>query len=195
MQADPTAIYQLFATISHISLAGREGAPMPLIFGNVTSYLVHPLTLAGLAILGILVIARFSARASIESWPPTLHYRLLRSFFLGGLGITISLLLVTGGIGVRVMKIGFIKEATVVIQGKLNITDAKAFLEPDPNQALTGSTLMMMKNIPPGGTSDQRIDAAPSYFTVTRKKPNGSHIEVTGTIQALGSTNVLVIEQ
>jgi hypothetical protein len=86
-------------------------------------------------------------------------------------------------------------EVRPIYEGNLRIAGGQAFLIPDPNQGLPDSILMMMHHIPPGGTPNERIDSAPSYFTVTLQRVNGDRIKVTGSVAPFGSVYVLVVDQ
>lgn len=83
----------------------------------------------------------------------------------------------------------------MTIQGKLKIVGGQAFITPDPGQPLTTETLIMMKDLPPGGSPTDRIDAAPDYFRTVRGKNNGDPISVTGELQPFGQKQVLEIIQ
>jgi hypothetical protein len=79
--------------------------------------------------------------------------------------------------------------------GTLQIIGGEAFLDPDPGQAVAVETLMMMSNLPLGGTPQDRIAAAPDYFRQVRQKDSGDALSVTATVEPFGLQQVLVVDR
>jgi hypothetical protein len=51
-----------------------------------------------------------------------------------------------------------------------------------PTEAYLGSTLMAMRDLPPGGTLQQRVYAALAYFVDSLGKHDGDRILIVGDI-------------
>ena len=81
------------------------------------------------------------------------------------------------------------------ISGTLNIIGQQAFLDPDDGQVIDEETLMMMKNLPPNGNQQDRINAAPAYFRGVLHKDTGDDVSVTASVQPFGAKQILVVEQ
>ncbi len=82
----------------------------------------------------------------------------------------------------------------MAINGTLRIIGGEAFLKPDAGQLILAETLMMMRNLPPGGTPDDKIAAAPDYFLQVLGKNPGDHISVSATVEPFGEGHVLVVD-
>ena len=53
---------------------------------------------------------------------------------------------------------------------------------------------MQMKDLPPGGTQQDKIDVAPDFFRNVVHKDTGDHVTVTATIEPFGKLQILVVE-
>lgn len=84
---------------------------------------------------------------------------------------------------------------SVKIDGTLQIIGQEAFLDPDAGQAVNEETLMMMKDLPPNGTQQDKIDAAPDFFQNVLHKNSGEPISVNATIEPFGEKKILVVER
>jgi hypothetical protein len=81
----------------------------------------------------------------------------------------------------------------MTLNGRLHIIKGQAFVIPDANQPIITETLMMMKDVPPGGTPAERIDAAPSFFEDVLDKHSGDPIVVTGVLRPFGAGTILIL--
>ena len=97
--------------------------------------------------------------------------------------------------GKAVGSLEFTERAIVmIVNGRRADHGGQAFIVPDANQPIAYETLMMMRNLPLGGTPAERIDAAPAYFE-SKNKHSGDFIEVSGALQPFGNQQVLEVEQ
>jgi hypothetical protein len=162
-------------------------------------FLNNPITAAGLFLLiGFLIARVVIRRETIHAWRSASGnplQRLISSNYL--IPVLGMILVIIGAVSTQMVGLSSIPfgEHHLTYDGSLKIAGGQAFLIPDPNQSLPDSILMMMRDLPQGGTPNERIDSAPSYFTVTLQKVNGDRIEVTGSLAPFGSGQVLVVDQ
>lgn len=163
---------------------------MSTVLREFAHYLTNPISVAGLFLLAFFLIGRaVIPKETLRGWRRAPANRfvglVISNYFLPILGA----ILVSGGV------ISMKTFGPRSYEGFLRIAGGQAFLIPDPNQSLPDSILMMMRDIPPGGTPNERINSAASYFTLTLQKVNGDRIEVTGSVAPFGSVQVLVVDQ
>ncbi len=171
---------------------------MSTVLREITPFLTNPFIVVGLFVLAFFSIARsVIPKETLQAW------RQRPSSWLVGLVTSNYLFPILGFILVSVGAIQTSGPKPYIYSGhqrtpyvgNLKIADGQAFLLPDANQGLPDSILMMMRDIPPGGTPNERINSAPSYFTLTLQKVNGDRIAVIGSAAPFGGVQVLVVEQ
>jgi hypothetical protein len=150
---------------------------------DVAALLKQPLTLLGIAIISFAVFGR-----TLWKWRPRIWITLV---VVGALLLG-SVFFFARSVGFKTTSVPVtLGPPTITVQGTLKLTNGKAYIVPAANQEIRDETLMVMSELPPGGTVDERRDAAFSYFSNYSTK---DMIQVTGTLFPYGQMQAISVK-
>jgi hypothetical protein len=129
---------------------------------------------------GYRVFSRFYLGAETERRPQGLFQRILFGRVTGVAGV----LLWVAGLSPYYLPFQFVSgEKQMTLTGRVAINQSNwAILNPDPGQAVTTSVVLMMKNFPQIGTTQDHIAAAASFF----REKSGQRVSISGDLLPFG---------